>query len=107
MRSLSQEAMMKASVWLLSCSLFAVAAAAIAWGSPNEDALAGANTGAGAEQASPIMLVGANGHDSVGGLMPLPLWPPHAIHAQEVVPGKSWKRRSRKCSNLPCPRLHN
>jgi hypothetical protein len=83
--------MMKVSVWLLSCSLLTVAAAA----------------SVGAEQAPPMMLAGAGGHDSVGGLMSLPLWPPHTVRAQELGPTKSWKHRSRKCSNLPCPRVRN
>jgi hypothetical protein len=36
----------------------------------------GAETSDNAQPESPIRLAGANGHDSVGGLMPLPLWPP-------------------------------
>jgi hypothetical protein len=43
-----------------------------------------------------IILVGANGHDTVGGLMPLPLWPRAAI-AHGTMPAKpSWKRPQRR-----------
>jgi hypothetical protein len=34
-----------------------------------------AESGDGAPSASIVRVAGANGHDSVGGLMPLPLWP--------------------------------
>jgi hypothetical protein len=98
---------MKALVWLLSGSLLTVTIATSAWGIPNEAALADAKAVAGAEQVSPIRLAGASGHDSVGGLMPLPLWPGRGVRAQDVGPTKSGERRSRKCSNLPCPRAHN
>jgi hypothetical protein len=30
-----------------------------------------------------IILVGASGHDTVGGLMPLPLWPPARLHKEQ------------------------
>jgi hypothetical protein len=33
------------------------------------------NSGERAPEAPLVRLAGANGHDSVGGLMPLPLWP--------------------------------
>jgi hypothetical protein len=98
---------MKASVWLLSCSLLAVAIATSAWSSPNEAPPAGAKAAAVAERVSPLRLAAAGGHDSVGGLMPLPLWPGRAVHAQDVAPAKSGQRRGRKCSSLPCPRIHN
>jgi hypothetical protein len=94
---------MKASVWLLSCSLLAVTIATSAWSIPNEAAPAGVA----AQHVSPIRLAGASGHDSVGGLMPLPLWPGRGVHAQDVAPARSWQHRRRKCSNLPCPRVHN
>jgi hypothetical protein len=98
---------MKAAVWLLSGSLLTVTVATSAWSIPSEAAVAGAKAAAVAERVSPLRLAGAGGHDSVGGLMPLPLWPSRAVHAQELGPAKSGQRRSRKCSNLPCPRIHN
>jgi hypothetical protein len=41
-------------------------------------------------------LVGANGHDSVFGLLPLPLWP-GTFRAPGAVPTKSWNRKPRPC----------
>jgi hypothetical protein len=83
--------------WLrcLPFFLFAVTLGTDAFGGPNEAVLAGSKTDVRVRQESPIVLAGANGHDSVGGLIPLPLWP-SAIGAREV-PAKSWKRRSRLC----------
>ena len=98
---------MKVSVWLLSCSLFAAIIATGAPGGSNEDAPAGPKSGRGAGREAPVRLAGANGHDTVGGLMPLPLWPSPAVRAQEVVPAKSWKARSKRCSSHPCARGHS
>jgi hypothetical protein len=92
---------MKASVPLLSWSLFAATIATGAFGAPNEDPMAGSKPGI--PQQSPVMLAGANGHDTVGGLMPLPLWPPSTLHAQEVVPARAWKRKPRPC----CGPMHH
>jgi hypothetical protein len=50
-----------------------------------------------------MMLAGANGHDTVGGLLPLPLWPSGAFHAQDRVPAKVWKRKPRPC----CGSMHD
>ena len=97
---------MKVSVWLLSCSLFAAIVATSARGGSN-DALSGSKAVDGAGRDAPVILAGANGHDSVGGLMPLPLWPSPADRAQEGVPAKPWKARSRRCSSYPCARGHN
>jgi hypothetical protein len=50
---------------------------------------------------APIVLAAAGGHDSVGGLMPLPLWPPYTPRvyapAQQLP-----KHKVRKCSHS-CP----
>jgi hypothetical protein len=52
------------------------------------------------ERQPALILAGANGHDTVGGLMPLPLWPSVAV-AQGTVPAKSsWKRRARLCCGI-------
>ena len=48
-----------------------------------------------------IMLVAASGRDTVGGLMPLPLWPPYTPRAYAPAP-RVWKHRSRKCSANSC-----
>jgi len=94
---------MKASVRLLSWSLFAAAIATGAFGATNEDVLAGSKPGNRATPESPLMLAGANGHDTVGGLMPLPLWPSGTLHAQEAVPARAWKRKPRPC----CGTMHH
>jgi hypothetical protein len=75
--------------------LFAVALGTDAFGVPNEAVPVGSRTDVGVGRESPIVLAGANGHDSVGGLIPLPLWPP-TIGAQRAAT-KSWKRRSHFC----------
>ena len=98
---------MKVSIWLLSCALLAATVATGARGGSNEDAPAGPKSGGGVAREAPVLLAGANGHDTVGGLMPLPLWPSHAVRAQEVVPGKPWKARSRRCPSHPCARGHD
>jgi hypothetical protein len=82
---------MKSWVRLLLCSLFAATLEASAFAGPNRDGLAGSRTHDPTELASPVMLAGANGHDTVGGLMPLPLWPSQPVHAQ--APARSWKLR--------------
>jgi hypothetical protein len=86
---------MKWSLWCLPFFLFAVTIGTDAFSGPNEAVLAGSGTDVGVGLESPIVLAGANGHDSVGALIPLPLWPP-AIGAHGA-PAKSWKRRSRFC----------
>lgn len=88
---------MKSSLRLLSWFIFAATIGTSAFGGPNEDVLIGSKAGVGRE--SPILLAGANGHDSVGGLMPLPLWPSVAV-AHGAVPAKSGKRRSRRCCGI-------
>jgi hypothetical protein len=52
-------------------------------------------------QSPAIMLAAAAGQDSVGGLMPLPLWPPYAPRAYAPAP-QVWKHKSRKCAHS-CP----
>jgi hypothetical protein len=94
---------MKASVRLLSWTLFAATIATGAFGATNENLMTGSMPGNRVPQESPVMLAGANGHDTVGGLMPLPLWPPNTLHAQEVVPARAWKRKSRPC----CGTMHH
>jgi hypothetical protein len=91
---------MKSSLRVLSGVLLAATIGMGALGGPNEAVAAGSKAGEGKEQKWPIILVGANGHDTVGGLMPLPLWPPAAV-AQGTVPAKSSrKRRSQFCCNI-------
>jgi hypothetical protein len=92
-----QEATMQASVWLLSWSLLAATVGTSALGSANDAAPSSAT----AEAAGPpVRLAGANGHDSVGGLMPLPLWPRGAVRAQEATPTQSWRRGARPCCGV-------
>ena len=44
-----------------------------------------------------IVLAAAGGHDSVGGLMPLPRWPPYTPRVYATAP-QVWKHKVRKCS---------
>ncbi len=88
---------MKALVRLLSWSLFAATLATGALGATNETLVDVPRPGDRAMQPLPMMLAGANGHDTVGGLMPLPLWPSGAFHAHDRAPAKAWKRKLRPC----------
>ena len=45
-----------------------------------------------------MVLAAAGGHDSVGGLIPLPLWPPYTPRAYAPAP-QVWKHKARKCSH--------
>jgi hypothetical protein len=36
-----------------------------------------------ADERGVVIPVGASGHDTVGGLMPLPLWPPARLHKEQ------------------------
>jgi hypothetical protein len=94
-----QEAMMRASVWLVSWFLLAATMGTSAFGSTNDAALTD-GTGGDAAGSLPVRLAGANGHDSVGGLMPLPLWPRGAVRAQEATPPQSWRRGPRHCCGV-------
>jgi hypothetical protein len=92
---------MKASVRLLSWSLLAAAIATGAFGATNQDLTTGSKPADRAAQESHLMLAGANGHDTVGGLMPLPLWPSGTVYAQEAVPARPGNA-SRDRAAAPC-----
>jgi hypothetical protein len=49
-------------------------------------------------QPPAIVLAAAGGHDSVGSLMPLPLWPPYTPRIYAPAP-QVWKHKLRKCSH--------
>ena len=83
---------MKSWVRLLLCPLFAATVEASAFAGPNKNGLAALWTDDHTELTSDMMLAGSNGHDTVGGLLPLPLWPSQAVHPQGTVGAKSWKR---------------
>jgi hypothetical protein len=95
-----QEATMRASVWLLSWSLLAATVGTSAFGSANNAALSGTMSSDAAGSQPPMRFAGANGHDSVGGLTPLPLWPRGAVRAQEATPAQSWRRGRRHCCGV-------
>jgi hypothetical protein len=50
-----------------------------------------------------VVLAAAGGHDSVGGLMPLPLWPPYTPRVYAPA-SQLWKHKIRKCTAHACPR---
>jgi hypothetical protein len=55
---------------------------------------------------APIVLAAAGGHDSVGGLIPLPLWPPYTprtyMPRSYARAPQVWKHKVR-CSAHACP----
>jgi hypothetical protein len=51
----------------------------------------------------PLILAAAGGHDSVGGLIPLSLWPPYTPRVYAPAP-RIWKHRSRRCIAKSCSR---
>jgi hypothetical protein len=67
--------------WLrvLSASLLAAATGMSIFGGPDE-AVAFSSR---ANEREVVISVGASGHDTVGGLMPLPLWPPARLHKEQ------------------------
>jgi hypothetical protein len=67
---------MKSSLRMLSGALLVATIGASVFDGTNEAAADGWMANEGMRQKRPIILVGANGHDTVRGLMPLPLWPP-------------------------------
>ena len=67
---------MKSSLRVLSGFLLAATIGTVAFGGPNGAAAFGSQ----ASERGAVVLVGASGHDTVGGLMPLPLWPPARLH---------------------------
>jgi len=85
---------MKRAVPLLSCLLLVAALAT--------NARAGAG-GPGAAEA-PLVLVAAGGQDSVGSLMPLPLWPPYHPRVAQPAASRAWRHSGRKCTAVACPR---
>jgi hypothetical protein len=50
---------------------------------------------------SGIMLAAAGGRDTVGGLTPLPLWPPYTPRVYAPAP-RVWKHGGRYCSGNLC-----
>ncbi len=91
---------MKRAVPLLSCLLLVAAAA-------HARAETGGPIGVEAAVEAPVMLAAAGGHDSVGGLLPLPLWPPYRPRVVQPAssqpwrhPGK-WRHAGKKCA-APC-----
>jgi hypothetical protein len=99
-----RETAMKASIGLLTLFLLVTTMAATTPVGANEDTLSARERSGGPGDQPAIRLAAAGGHDSVGGLMPLPLWPPYAVRGQDLGPARASRHRSRKCTNLPCPR---
>jgi hypothetical protein len=87
--ALSEAAIMKPAGLL--CVLLAASAANAAPGPMSDIA-----------SPPPPAVVLAAGRDSVGGLMPLPLWPPYTPRVYAPAP-QVWKHKVRKCTHA-CPR---
>jgi hypothetical protein len=51
-------------------------------------------------QEPAVVLAAAGGHDSVGSLMPLPLWPPYTPRIYAPAP-RLLKHKVRKCTACP------
>jgi hypothetical protein len=52
-------------------------------------------------EAPALILAAAGGHDSVGSLIPLPLWPPYTPRVYVRAPHVS-KHRGKRCSAYSC-----
>ena len=70
---------MRPSLRVLSASLLAATMGMSIFGGPDE-AVAFSSQ---ANGRGPMISVGASGRDTVGGLMPLPLWPPARLHKEQ------------------------
>ncbi len=70
---------MRPSLRVLSASLLAATMGMSILGGPDEAVAFSAQ----ANERGVVILVGASGHDTVGGLMPLPLWPPVRLHKEQ------------------------
>jgi hypothetical protein len=70
---------MRPSLRVLSASLLAATIGMSIFGGPDE-AVAFSSQ---ADERGVLIPVGASGHDTVGGLMPLPLWPPARLHKEQ------------------------
>jgi hypothetical protein len=85
------------STGLLSSLLFVLSAAIAAHAET-------VPTGDGTSSPPPgFTLAAAGGHDSVGGLIPLSLWPPYTPRVYAPAP-RVWKHRSRRCIANACRR---
>jgi hypothetical protein len=100
-----RETAMKTPIGLLALFLLVTAMAPSTPGRASEAALSAPHGSEGPGHQPAIRLAAAGGHDSVGGLMPLPLWPPYAVRGQDTGPARASRHRTRKCTSLPCPRL--
>src|SRR5271169_2069306 len=89
---------MKSAVRLLSSAFLVVAIGAGAYGGASGDLPSHTKAGDRSGQEPALILAGGNGHDTVGGLMPLPLWPPAALGVRG--PATSPKRKSRSCCGI-------
>jgi hypothetical protein len=69
---------MRPSLRVLSASLLAATMGTSIFGELDE-AIAFSSQ---AHERGAVISVGAGGHDTVGGLMPLPLWPPARLHKE-------------------------
>ena len=69
---------MRPSLRVPSASLLAAAVGMGSFGGPNE-AVAFSSQ---ANERGAVISVGASGRDTVGGLMPLPLWPPARLRKE-------------------------
>jgi hypothetical protein len=67
--------------WLrvLSASLLAAAMGMSIFGGPDKSVAFSSR----ANERDVVISVGASGHDTVGSLMPLPLWPPARLHKEQ------------------------
>jgi hypothetical protein len=70
---------MRPSLWVLSASLLAATMEVSIFGGQDE-AVAFSSQ---ANERGAVISVGASGQDTVGGLMPLPLWPPVRLHKEQ------------------------
>jgi hypothetical protein len=70
---------MRPSLRVLSAFLLAATTGMSTFGGQDEAVAFGSQ----ANERAAVISVGASGHDTVGGLMPLPLWPPARLHKEQ------------------------
>jgi hypothetical protein len=70
---------MRPSLRVLSASLLAATIGMSIFGGPDEAVAFSSQI----NERGVLTPVGASGHDTVGGLMPLPLWPPSRLHKEQ------------------------
>lgn len=99
---------MKLSVRLLLCSLLVATIGTSALGGPYGNIFTGLRDGDAVRQESPIILAGANGHDTVGWLLPPTLWPSaRFVREERCQQNHRSKDRDLRAASCASPSMRN